>query len=312
MADSTNNSLGTTDAAGSTGSANNAQVNLGPFDRLLDIEGVDGPEDIFGGVGGFGGGQPGGGGFGGGQPGGGSGGGQPDGGGGNMPSVSPFVQLEQNLNEYFQPFSEGGIPDASQFGDPSEINPFANGFGGGSPSADSGDNESNDGGSVIPQSVSDNGNSVTDESVFPEVSADFLQQAQSQIESFGEIFNNFATDGTSATGDSGQPLAPVVSFLNEVYGENSPFLNGTGDDSPIANGSNVFPQLSSEFLTQAQAQIANFTEIFSQFEGVSNPFASGSNLFTGGNDPFAVGENPSLGSENLFASGSNPLAGTGN
>ncbi|KYC37255.1 hypothetical protein WA1_47420 [Scytonema hofmannii PCC 7110] len=28
------------------------EVNLGPFNRLLDIEGVNGPEDIFGNVGG--------------------------------------------------------------------------------------------------------------------------------------------------------------------------------------------------------------------------------------------------------------------
>lgn len=35
------------------------EVNLGPFNRLLDIEGVNGPEDIFGNVGGsFGGDNP--------------------------------------------------------------------------------------------------------------------------------------------------------------------------------------------------------------------------------------------------------------
>ncbi|GAB1541641.1 hypothetical protein NUACC21_43130 [Scytonema sp. NUACC21] len=28
------------------------EINLGPFDRLLDIEGVNGPEDIFGNIGG--------------------------------------------------------------------------------------------------------------------------------------------------------------------------------------------------------------------------------------------------------------------
>ncbi len=56
-----------------------------------------------------------------------SGGGNPFGGGNNgdgVAQVSPFDQLEQNLNDYFKPFSNGGTPDASQFGDPGKINPF--------------------------------------------------------------------------------------------------------------------------------------------------------------------------------------------
>ncbi|MDF5723573.1 MAG: hypothetical protein PUP91_24515 [Rhizonema sp. PD37] len=44
--------------------------------------------------------------------------------GDGVAQVSPFDQLEQNLNDYFKPFSNGGTPDASEFGDPGKINPF--------------------------------------------------------------------------------------------------------------------------------------------------------------------------------------------
>ncbi|MBR8837990.1 MAG: hypothetical protein DSM106950_29320 [Stigonema ocellatum SAG 48.90 = DSM 106950] len=50
--------------------------------------------------------------------------------GGNVPQQSPFDTLQTNLDNYFKPFQEGVTPDASQFGDPSKLNPFADATGG--------------------------------------------------------------------------------------------------------------------------------------------------------------------------------------
>lgn len=74
------------------GSNSNSRPQLGPFDRLLDIEGVDGPEDIFGNLGG-----------------GGGSGSSPFGGGsgGNSQAVNPFA------GENFWNIFAGGVnPDA--------------------------------------------------------------------------------------------------------------------------------------------------------------------------------------------------------
>ncbi|MBD2774151.1 hypothetical protein [Iningainema tapete] len=84
------------------GSNSNSRPQLGPFDRLLDIEGVDGPQDIFGNIdsSSYGDGS---------SPfGGGSGGSSPfgSGSGGNSQAVNPFA------GENFWNIFAGGVnPD---------------------------------------------------------------------------------------------------------------------------------------------------------------------------------------------------------
>ncbi|MEB3220422.1 MAG: hypothetical protein VKN72_29900 [Nostocales cyanobacterium 94392] len=98
----------------------NTQPNIGPFTRLLDIPGVNGPEDIFGNLGGSGGENP----FG-------------DGEGGASTDMD-MSELPYNGNPFagdnFWDIFAGGVnPTESSFGGGS--NPFAGGdggFGGGS------------------------------------------------------------------------------------------------------------------------------------------------------------------------------------
>jgi len=127
------------------GDTEGGQPNIGPFSRLLDIEGVDGVEDIFGNVGGGGSSMGGAGGFGGtdGASGdspfgaGGFGGGtaSEDGGAsvmggseGSAPSGNPFANFDP-LQEG-NPFVEGDEPDVSFDGS-------AAGFGGSTSATDS-------------------------------------------------------------------------------------------------------------------------------------------------------------------------------
>jgi len=94
-------------------------INLGPFNRLLDIEGVDGVGDIFGGMGGEG--------------------------EGSLPEGVDFSQLPYNGNPFagdnFWDIFNGGVnPADGNFGGGDEIteggeNPFAGGEGGENPFA---------------------------------------------------------------------------------------------------------------------------------------------------------------------------------
>jgi len=118
MAEDTNQNTASNPVDSGMQSGGNEDINLGPFDRLTDIEGFE-VQDFFGGFGGDG------------MTGGESGGGFS--GGGN---TSPFAQLRMNLDGLFVDTVNGGAPDVSEE-DISSLNPFAAGQGG-NPSTDGG------------------------------------------------------------------------------------------------------------------------------------------------------------------------------
>jgi len=131
-------------------------------------------------------------------------------GGGNLPTISPFDQLTQNLKNFFAPFKVGSTPDASQFQDTSKLNPFANPpggsmTGGGSPSTGTGN--PNAGGGM----TSGSGNPFASSS--------------------NPSGNPFAGDGmTSDTSGSSQLPDYVQNLIQNYLGSNS----GT-DSNPFAS-----------------------------------------------------------------------------
>ncbi|MBA3924090.1 MAG: hypothetical protein H0X31_21290 [Nostocaceae cyanobacterium] len=169
-------------------------------------------------------------------------------GGGNLPTISPFDQLTQNLKNFFAPFKVGSTPDASQFQDTSKLNPFANPpggsmTGGGSPSTGTGN--PNAGGGMTGSGNPNAGGGMT-----------------------GGSGNPFA--GGGVTGGSGNPNAGG----GVTGGSGNPFASSSNSSgNPFAGGgmsSNTSG--SSQLPDYVQNLIQNYLGSNSGTD--SNPFAS--------------------------------------
>ncbi|MDF5733774.1 MAG: hypothetical protein PUP92_38830, partial [Rhizonema sp. PD38] len=171
--------------------------------------------------------------------------------GDSVPQVSPFDQLQQNLNDYFQPFSNGGTPDASQFGDPGKINPFNANLNSSSSSVNGG------------ISADDTRNSL-----LGSIDTTNTDTLGSQIEDKVVSLAN-SSNGTQ-TVSSGTP----------TIGGGTPTVNGNAvnavNDTPTGND-NVFPQLASD-------NGSNLAQT-SPIADTSNQLVDGSSTNAGDNNP---------------------------
>ncbi|QDL06994.1 hypothetical protein DP113_02830 [Brasilonema octagenarum UFV-E1] len=117
--------------------------------------------------------------------------------------------------------------------------------------------------------TSNTNSAASSDSVFPQLSSNFLEKIRTNTSTFTDIVNQYRSDKADASDD--QPLAPVVDLVNAVYGSDSPFLNGnasasSGNDivtgsgsvlsgsSPVTGSSSVFPSRS-EIWNQVKADI---------------------------------------------------------
>ncbi|MBW4592906.1 MAG: hypothetical protein KME46_08270 [Brasilonema angustatum HA4187-MV1] len=132
--------------------------------------------------------------------------------------------------------------------------------------------------------TSNTNSAASSDSVFPQLSSNFLENMRTDISTFTDIVNQYRSDNADASDD--QPLAPVVDLVNAVYGSDSPFLNGNasassgkdtvvGNDSvlsgssPVTDSSSVFP-LRSEIWKQVKADILSSDNLANQNSGVGS------------------------------------------
>jgi hypothetical protein len=144
-------------------------------------------------------------------------------GGGNLPTVSPFDQLTQNLKNFFAPFQVGSTPDASQFQDTSKLNPFANPSSGnmtGGGSSFTGTGNPNAGGGMTGTGNPNAGGGMTGGS-----GNSFASSSNPSGNPFAGGGNPFASD---MTGGSGNP------FANLSNSSGNPFADGA-NSNPFAS-----------------------------------------------------------------------------
>ncbi|MBW4628449.1 MAG: hypothetical protein KME49_23780 [Brasilonema octagenarum HA4186-MV1] len=132
--------------------------------------------------------------------------------------------------------------------------------------------------------TSNTNSAASSDSVFPQLSSNFLEKIRTNTSTFTDIVNQYRSDKADASDD--QPLAPVVDLVNAVYGSDSPFLNGnasasSGNDivtgsgsvlsgsSPVTDSSSVFP-LRSEIWKQVKADILSSDNLANQNSGVGS------------------------------------------
>ncbi|MBP5973555.1 hypothetical protein HW132_12615 [Brasilonema sp. CT11] len=132
--------------------------------------------------------------------------------------------------------------------------------------------------------TSNTNSAASSDSVFPQLTSNFLESLRTNTSTFTDIVNQYRSDKANASDD--QPLAPVVDLVNAVYGSDSPFLNGNasvssgkdtvvGSDSvlsgssPVTGSSSVFPSRS-EIWNQVKADILSSDNLANQNSGVGS------------------------------------------
>jgi hypothetical protein len=261
---------------GSMGGSTGGGAQLGPFDRLIGLPGIDGPEDIFGGVGIPSGGSGSGGSMGGGGGSmGGAGGGNPFSNFGNPNAPdNPLLQAFTGNPNPWKPLSSiGGNPTAN--GNPST------GTGGSTGGNPFGGNSSGGGSGLTAQSPSDAATeSVTSNPIGETSNANPVSGGST------DEFSNNLTNSISEYLKNGGNYLGIGSLVRDAVlnrtNSNSNSGSGTSGSNPFATGDG----------STANPFVSNSNPSGNPFAGSSNPFTSGS---ANGSNPFASGSTDSTG-----------------